>query len=504
MPHILRRRATFSLSHSFPLSSDAFKFSTHVKSSPPARVTSRPRSSQLVGLILCAAAVATIVLSDHAHVVSLIAISFMANLVASAVLVIVEASAGRVTLALVHVLGVWFMMVLAPFAAFLNGNFSSLDFYHTQFTDERVFLANSLVLLWVAIFTAVYHWAPTRAPCPRPSTSIESKGLWLQIGCGALSLWFLYERVGLGLLTRKAFEEAIEAESISQYILLSVPLRLVSVFAIAAALLMLRSARLSRLNRLCAIVAVGALTGATAAINNPLAAPRYYLASVVLGFAFILWLGRERKATHFVVLTCVAIYGVFPTDFGRSSVSVDEAIESIRYSSQISVAQDNFRTYETLVASLEYWEKNGSVHGRQLFGNFLFWIPREIWPEKPVGTGTFLAEEFGEGFTNIACPAQCEAVVNFGLIGVPVLALVLALVLRKLDRWYWNGARDERGVVPISNVLYPFLLGNVFFLTRGDLLSPLAYSVVMLVGIVPLLASHWAVKSAERIARALR
>jgi len=454
----------------------------------------------VVAAALVAVSIVTIVLGEHQQLATLGGVSFLVNLILAAVLVVKVAADGRVTSALVHVLAVWLTMIHAPFAAFLNGRFSSLNFFGVEFSEERILLANLLVLAWIIVFVFSYTSSEKRAPYQRQSVIVNAPGVWVQIVCAIWSLWYLFERLGLGVLTRKAYEEGIGAESVSEYILVSVPLRMVSIFALAVALLVLAGKQLSRMHRFILIAATAMLAIATLAINNPLAAPRYFTGSVVIGFLFLFWFRHGMKAGQFVVLVMIVVFGIFPIDFGRYSVDITDAISDVEYSVEAAFGRDNFRTYETLIAALAFLEKNDSVYGRQLAGNLLFWIPRSVWADKPVGTGTFLAGQFGESFTNIACPVQCEAIVNFGLVGIPILAFAFALVFRKLDAWYWNRQYRDQSAITTSVLLYPFLLGNVFFLTRGDLLSPLAYSVTMVLGVLPLFAASWVKRMVDRIA----
>src|SRR4051812_31757064 len=73
--------------------------------------------------VLYAITACVVALGDSSLVGSTIGASFLVNLGAIPFVISKIAEQDRVTAALVHVLGVWLMLCLAPFSAFLNGKF---------------------------------------------------------------------------------------------------------------------------------------------------------------------------------------------------------------------------------------------------------------------------------------------------------------------------------------------------------------------------------------------
>ncbi len=109
--------------------------------------------------------------------------------------------------------------------------------------------------------------------------------------------------------------------------------------------------------------------------------------------------------------------------------------------------------------------------GWQLLGVFGFFIPRSVWPGKPIGSGHELAGISDLGFSNIAMNFFGEGYVNFGIIGVFVFAISLGILFGRLDSRFWQGRYNGRA----SEAIYLFLIGGTFFLVRGDLMSSFAY-----------------------------
>lgn len=109
--------------------------------------------------------------------------------------------------------------------------------------------------------------------------------------------------------------------------------------------------------------------------------------------------------------------------------------------------------------------------GWQLLGVVGFFIPRAIWPNKPIGSGQELAGIANLNFNNIGMNFLGEGYVNFGIIGTIFFAFALGLIFGRLDARFWHGHYRGRA----SEGIYLFLIGGSFFLVRGDLMSSFAY-----------------------------
>lgn len=128
----------------------------------------------------------------------------------------------------------------------------------------------------------------------------------------------------------------------------------------------------------------------------------------------------------------------------------------------------DFDSFESLVnvVRMEY-----ITYGKQLIGNIFFFIPRAIWPTKPVGSGHVIAAELGNKFTNISCNYFAEGYINFGYLGIIIAVIVLAWFTAKMDNTYWLQKNNNKAF----NILYFVCFGMVFFILRGDLLSSISY-----------------------------
>lgn len=117
--------------------------------------------------------------------------------------------------------------------------------------------------------------------------------------------------------------------------------------------------------------------------------------------------------------------------------------------------------------------------GRQALGALLFFVPRSIWPGKPIGSGATTAIEANYALTNVSMNILGEGYINFGIVGVFLVVALFGFVCGKIERAYWRQTYNP-GVL---SAYYLFFIGAVVFIFRGDLLSSFAYSVGSLISV---------------------
>lgn len=116
--------------------------------------------------------------------------------------------------------------------------------------------------------------------------------------------------------------------------------------------------------------------------------------------------------------------------------------------------------------------------GKQLLGVLLFFIPRSIWPSKPVGSGAYVAQSQFE-FSNVSMPFWGEGYINFGWLGVIAFTLFLAWLSASLDSGFWSHKHSSQ--ISVDDGYYLFVLSSMIFLLRGDLMSSFAFLVGALI-----------------------
>ncbi|MFT3902302.1 MAG: O-antigen polymerase [Niabella sp.] len=192
------------------------------------------------------------------------------------------------------------------------------------------------------------------------------------------------------------------------------------------------------------------------------AAASFYIPLSMLTFRFL------RSRNVFSIVFLFGFFVGFPfLDLFRY-VTEDTNLSSFAIDNEMFLLGDFDSYYNFAVIVSE----NIITYGRQLTGVFLFWMPRVFWPEKPIGSGAFIADKLGLSFPNISANFFAEGYINFGLFGIFLFVFVIAVITAKFDIMYYFNKR----VNPFFRVFYLVLLGLLFFILRGDLLSSFAYT----------------------------
>ncbi len=213
----------------------------------------------------------------------------------------------------------------------------------------------------------------------------------------------------------------------------------------------------------------------------PTGLSRYMLGAYYLGL-LILFAGRKKIGVWFTILVFLGLTITFPVMSVFRSFSgfqsYDSFIDSIGPSLNGAFLTANYDTHNMIITSMHYIAAFGFSWGRQLMGAILFFIPRSVWPTKPIGSGAMAISALNMfGFTNVSMPLIGEAFINFGIIGVVLFAIITGWCTSLIDFEYWKGADNLR---PIS-IIYPFSIFYFFFLLRGDMMSGGAYLIANVV-----------------------
>ena len=203
--------------------------------------------------------------------------------------------------------------------------------------------------------------------------------------------------------------------------------------------------------------------------NAPTAMPRFAAAAFYLPILFA-YCPQLQKPLNFPLLMICAILLIFPfLDQFRGS--------EITFRLNLDMFQTgHFDSYQMFmrVVSLEY-----ITWGYQLLGVLFFYIPRSMWLTKPIGSGYVIAHDQGFYFDNIAMNYLGEGYMNFGLVGIFLFVVILALFNSFMDGKYWKNER----VSPLFCTIFFVMLGMEFAILRGALLNILPVAVGYVVGI---------------------
>jgi hypothetical protein len=198
---------------------------------------------------------------------------------------------------------------------------------------------------------------------------------------------------------------------------------------------------------------------------NPVSSPRYLFGTVLLSILAMLGgFATTRRFRVSAVSVLIAMVLVFPyaDHFRRaesgSLLNKGGPVQALSNGDYDSFAQVN--------NGLWYVETHGATLGRQAAGVVLFWVPRSVWPDKPLDTGVLLAQSRGYTFTNLSAPLWAELLVNGAWPAVLGGMYALGRGVRRWDAM----ARSRMAAAPLGAVL-PFYM---IILLRGSLLQATA------------------------------
>jgi oligosaccharide repeat unit polymerase len=365
---------------------------------------------------------------------------------------------------------------------------------------------------WMIGYLSAYELRRLLSARPRKgflSRELNFTRIFLLSQMAIVCLVFLAAAGMLGVTTRGASEAAIADFSEtagagrlggSLYIVISNLARALPPVALLACLLVLF--RHPRKAGPIVFLFVAVIGTGTLLLNNPFAASRMFFTCSLIAFLTPFFLRRFKTGWLLVVVILIglAILPALGSATTRSAIELEEVLGSLEVSSPLwyLAANSDVDSLGMTALTQKWIDMHGHRWGMQILGALLFWVPRVFWPGKPVGTGTMVTEDLGFDFTNLAPPITAEALVNFGLIGVLVMGALFGLALAALDGAYWAPGRE--GIASshrIIDAIYPFWLGCIVFITRGDLFPSTAFTTSFTVWVLPLGLGLAAARSAE-------
>jgi oligosaccharide repeat unit polymerase len=202
-------------------------------------------------------------------------------------------------------------------------------------------------------------------------------------------------------------------------------------------------------------------------INNPINTARYWLGTIIISSLFIIIPWKKTTYTSLTVVFCLLFVVIFPNaDVFRKTAELNNVMDLKKDSIFVS---GDFDAFQMLMNTVKYVDNNSVAFGKQFLGGILFWIPRSIWTDKPIGSGQLVAENSGYVFTNLSSPLWAEGYINFGLLGVILLFFIYGYIIGKLQQSF-----IESNKITIS-CLVPFISAYQIFFLRGEFLVVISF-----------------------------
>jgi hypothetical protein len=140
----------------------------------------------------------------------------------------------------------------------------------------------------------------------------------------------------------------------------------------------------------------------------------------------------------------------------------------------------NYDAFSNIGVAMEIVQQNGFSYGYQILSALLFFIPRGIWAGKPDASGLVIGEHlvdhYGFNFTNLSNPLVSEGYMNFGIPGLIVMAIALAVSIIYFSTWLRSNDILKKAVA------FYFAI-HLLFLLRGDFTNGYSYFIGTLIGL---------------------
>ena len=364
-----------------------------------------------------------------------------------------------------------------------------------QLTQAYALLSASLLSYLLALSYGIRVKEPRRgSTLSREEGTPKFYTLWAwSIAFGSLCLLL---GAGPSTFLTARFDEAahaaMKADSLKTQ--LSFIARSTAVLAMVMLLYLVRllpSGRLRRQN----LIALCLYSPVFLFLNFPPALPRFMLFGVVLALCCpFIDFSRPRNKVLTTVCAVPTLLFVFPVIKALGTGDADAVLSAMsdpRYRLDAYLLRVDFDGFLWVVMTQEYLDRGGALRwGMNFIGVALFFVPRAIWPGKPIHTGELVSSALGFPYTNVASPLPAEALVSFGVVGpLVVLACAGYLIARVETEGIVRGGRLSR------LFLHAISTAFIVIIARGALNSGapmfasgfLAYEIMMVTARVPIM-----------------
>lgn len=235
-------------------------------------------------------------------------------------------------------------------------------------------------------------------------------------------------------------------------------------------------ARYFRKNHLLVVLAAVALL---IIYKNPFIERRNALGPIYLTLIFFLWpklMSSNARVLGVMSVALIIFFPIITIITHNKNVTIESLFnnQQIHYTQMVAdvFTELHYDAFSNVAASIAYFKNVDITYGKQLLGSALFFFPRDLWEDKPLGSGqeigNYLTDNFLMWFNNLSMPLVGEGWMNFGFFGVVLFAVILAFVVNHFTKWLYSGNFPNQ----LAAVYFAF---HLVFLLRGDLMNGIAY-----------------------------
>lgn len=222
-------------------------------------------------------------------------------------------------------------------------------------------------------------------------------------------------------------------------------------------------------------------------LKNPLTEKRNALGPIYLLLIFLFYpkfMNSNVKTTFLLFFSMIvafpAIQFLTHVDYGFADLLSNPSLIFRKNDLNEGYMSLNYDAFINIGVVMEHVSFDGLSYGYQLLSALLFFVPRSIWSGKPDSSGLIVGnhvkDHYDFHFTNLANPYIAEGFLNFGIVGVIVMAIVLALVIVYFLTWLKSSDLLKKSVA------FYFAM-HLIFLLRGDFTNGYSYFIGTLFGL---------------------
>ncbi|MCP2638112.1 hypothetical protein K0817_016285 [Microbacterium sp. HD4P20] len=203
-------------------------------------------------------------------------------------------------------------------------------------------------------------------------------------------------------------------------------------------------------------------------LNWPLGLPRFQLLGAILALtAAATSFFQTRWKLLFGMTAPVFLFFFFPAIKALGYGTGVDISQAISRDVEAYLLRVDFDGFKQIIDTWIYTQTNPLRYGENFLGVALFWVPRSLWPSKPIDSGEIVSSTLGYRYTNVSNPLPAEALISFGFPGVIIVLLVLGVLVSYVE----GLSRDafSRRILSQSAILAALLMGYIVIILRGAL-----------------------------------
>lgn len=367
----------------------------------------------------------------------------------------------------------YFFYIIAPV---LQINASSLRAVNTvQINDSLIVQANIIIFLFLILFLIFYEMLKPIFLTKKPNLIIDPKfEFYLRrifiILSGIISVYAIIHLTSIFFGSTKNLEDSNNLLTLIRgKVIFMLPFLTIGIVLLTPKIYVKNYLWILVFLIICLIIT-----------KNPILDRRNALGPVYLSLIFLFLIRNNLfKRNYFFHITFFSLGLLFP----MSALLTHYVLYEDRKIFFTQILFDHFYglhydAWSSIIATIEYVNTFGIQLGNQLLGTVLFYVPRIFWETKPSSTatevGNYLMDSSSLWFNNISISLPAEGFIDFGYLGLVIMAFLLALFVLWIEYLSLSPNKTHK----IASI---FLSLQMIFILRGSLLPAFAYTIGALI-----------------------